>query len=312
MSRIIYADDYVSQRQLLKDIITKDTADGAGSVIRPLLTQKGIVLADDNTAGNNADTQEALRLSLSKQSENQSELRDIKITTAIGHVRGGTQFLKSFYKPNVQELGNWAVTVNGNRIVMPSKFPDKVTLIEGFKSRHDALVAGTGSPLTPYLTQQAIDLVADELAKDQAQTAHLSFKDAERDSELAFEARNVLWDPVIGHERVIGDYLINLFSKNPKKLGDWGFTVDDSPRSPKVRITNLKIKETKTITGVTIGGTFTNLGGRELHVYKGKTTSGTPFIVPAGEMLGMTKGFSIITVSNPSDTVPGKFSALRH
>lgn len=311
MSRIIYSEDFVSQRLLLKNIIIKDTADGVGSVIRPLLIQKGIVLADDATAGADADVQEALRLSLSKQSENLSEVRDLKIEKAFGHVRGGSQFLKSFYKPNVQELGTWSVTVNGNRVVMPTKFPDKVTLFEGFKSRHDTLTAGTGSPLAPYLTQQGIDLLADALAKDQAQAAHLQFKDAERDSETATETRDLVWNPVIGHYKEIGGYLMNLFSNNTKKLGDWGFTVDDSPRAPKVRITNLKIVETKTIVGITIGGTLKNLAG-VIHVYKGKTTSGTPIIVPAGEMLGMTKGFSIITVVNPSTLDPGKFSVLRN
>jgi hypothetical protein len=195
---------------------------------------------------------------------------------------------------------------------MPNKFPDKVTLFDGFKTKHDALVLAGSSPLTPYLTQQAIDLAVDETAVHEANTSHLAFKDAQRDSELATGARNVLWNPVIGHMREIGDYLMNLYSNNQKKCGDHGFTVDSSPRAPKVRITNLKIGETKTINGVTLGGTFTNLGSTPLHVYKGKTTSGTPIIVPGGEQLGMTKGFSLITVANPSTLITGKFSVLRH
>ena len=311
MARIIYPEAYVNQRQLLKDITEKDTADGASSVIRPLLTQQGIVLADDNTAGTNADVQEALRLSLSRQSENFTEVRDIKIENALGHLRGESQFLKSLYKPNVQELGNWGITVNGNRVVIPNDFANRTDVIKAVIAKHLTFAAGT-SPMQPYVTQNAVDVAVDDSNTDDAVVNNSKAKDASRDSEEATAQRNLLWLPVTGHMRNIGDYLLNLFKNNSKKLGEWGYTVDDSPRAPKVRITNLKIGETKIINGVTIGGTFTNLGSAALHIYKGRSTSGTPIIVAAGEQLGMTKGFSLITVANPSTLIPGKFSVLRH
>ena len=50
-----------------------------------------------------------------------------------------------------------------------------------------------------------------------------------------------------------------------------------------------------------------NLGTVDVHVYKGSTTTGTPSIVHPGEMLGMTKGYSTITVVNPSALVSAKF-----
>ena len=46
----------------------------------------------------------------------------------------------------------------------------------------------------------------------------------------------------------------------------------------------------------------------DIHVYKGKTTTGMPVIVHPGEVLGMTKGYSVITVVNPSSLVTAKYT----
>jgi hypothetical protein len=91
-------------------------------------------------------------------------------------------------------------------------------------------------------------------------------------------------------------------------LGNWGFVVDDSAQKPKLRTTKLKLGEQITVNAVLIGSTFTNIGAGDLHLYKGKSTSGTPNIIHAGEQFGIVKGFSIITVINPSTLVEGKFT----
>ena len=59
-----------------------------------------------------------------------------------------------------------------------------------------------------------------------------------------------------------------------------------------------------------LGSTLTNTGKPDLHVYKGKTTTGTPSIIHAGEQLGMQKGFSTITVVNPSLVETAVFTAM--
>ena len=310
MGRIIYPEVFTDQRTLLADILAKHTADGVGSVLTPLLTQKGINLTTDTTAGNNAAIQEATRASQSRQAENLRQVRDQIWDIVQKHIRGCFQFLKAFYKPNVNALGDWGATINGNRIAYPAKIADWVILLANLKTKHDSFPVGT-SPLLAYLTEKAIVLATDVTNLNTANTNDINAGHADEASENARQQRDIIWDPVMVHIKDIGDFLMNLYNTAEKKCGAWGFTVDDSPRVPKTRITNLQIGAAKTISSVTIGGTFSNLGGGDLHVYKGKTTSGTPIIVHAGEQLGMTKGFSTITVANPSTLISGKFSVLR-
>src|SRR5207237_340752 len=161
MARIIYPQEFSKQRDLLADIVTKDTADGAASVIRPLLTQKAITLATDTTTGNNAAIQEATRASQRRIAENLRQLRDQIWTIIEGHIRGEYQFLKSFYKPNISTLGDWGATVNGNKIVYPTLIADWVTMLGNLKTKHDSFILPAVSPLAPYLTEKAIVLATD-------------------------------------------------------------------------------------------------------------------------------------------------------
>ena len=181
----MYPEDFVSQRTLFKAIKAKDTADGAASVIKPYLTQHGIDLTRDATDGDTADTREAARALLSKQSENFRQLRDLKMDPVMSRLRGEAQFLKGFYKPNVDELGNWGITVsNGGKLVYPADFSARAMVFDNFKVKHDSFPAGT-SPLQPYLTQHNISLTRDKTDVDDARTANSSFAQTARDAEDA-------------------------------------------------------------------------------------------------------------------------------
>ena len=61
---------------------------------------------------------------------------------------------------------------------------------------------------------------------------------------------------------------------------------------------------------VVIGSTLTNIGSGDLHLYRGKTTTGTPTIVHSGEQFGIMKGYSILTVINPSTLIEAKFTVM--
>ena len=309
MSRIIYPADFASQRTLFQLIKAKHDADGAASVLMAMLAQKNISLSDDATTGNSADTQEANRSLISKQAENFRQARDLVFTPVFSRLKSGVQFLKSFYKPKVQLLGNWGITVNNGRIGYPVDFSAQAKLFHIFKAAFDA--ASAPNPLTPYITQHNIDMNADETATNKAIDNHKNFVQAAKDAEIATEKRNNLWNPTEAHLRIIGDFLKKLFNDNEKKLGEWGFTVDASPQAAKERTSTVKPASQVTINAVIVGGTFTNIGAVDLHVYKSETITGTPSIVNQGEMLGMNKGYSTITVVNPSTTVEGKFKVLR-
>ena len=310
MARIIYPSDFPSQQTLFNNIRQKHVADGAASPLNPYLEAQGI---DINALTNNG-AQAAMHHTsgglLSRQAENLLQLRDNRFNPIFARFKNEVQFLKTLYKGNNRGLGDWGITVNGeSRIVYPAAFEDRVAMFNAFADKH--LTYGFGdSPLQPYLTQHGIDLAADKAGAAQADATFQTYLAASRDAETETSARDTLQEPLFQTLRGIGDYLKKLYHDNAKSLGAWGFTVDDSPQAPRLRTSTLKIGEQITVSNVSVGGTFTNTGTGDLHLYRGKTTNGNPNIIHAGEQLGMIKGFSIITVVNPSTMIGGKFTVL--
>ena len=99
---------------------------------------------------------------------------------------------------------------------------------------------------------------------------------------------------------ILCQYLLTIFTATPRKTVDWGFAIDESPTPAKEVTTKIKLGDQATLKGVVIGGTLKNIGTTDLHIYKGSTTKGDPIIVLAGESVGIAKGYSVITVSNPN------------
>ena len=313
MARIIYASDYVSQRKLLDTVNAKHIADGAASPLIAMLAENSIDLAADATSAGQADTHETQRLKHGRNAETFEQAAKLAVKKLTTKVRAIAQLLKKFYHDDIQKLGAWSITVNGKRIVIPATPDGLKKLIEDIKTKHATFIPAANSPLSVFLTQNP-DINLAQMVTDAGQA--ISDNDAAAAERLQKESRkqqrDVLWNPVMGHLRVIGGFLMGVFVGKQKKAGDWGFTVDDSPRAPKKQTTTVPIGSAKKITNVAIGGTLENVGAVALHVYKGGTTVGTPVIVPPGEMLGMTKGYSTITVVNPDTLTPGKFTVLRH
>jgi hypothetical protein len=310
MSRIVYPANFIGQRTLLNNISTKHDADKTNSDIIPLLAQKNIDLLKDQQAATDAQLQEDTRLLLTKQSQNYCQLRDLQFDPVFSRFKTCVQYLKTFFKPNFKELGNWKIAIDNNgKISYPTDVKECIELFTAFKEVHDTFDKGT-SPLQPFLKQNEIDLDADATTMASALLNHNKFTQAAKDAETATEKRDLLWNPAEQHLHEIGDYLKKLYLDNTKAMGLWGFVVDDNPKAPKERKSTLKIGQKVTITSVVIGGTLTNMGTGDIHVYKGKSTTGNPTIVHAGEAMGMVKGYSNITVSNPSTLINASFKVL--
>ena len=315
MARIIYPEDFLTQKLLFNNVKAKHDSYvlPAVSPIEAYLTAQGISLANDDLAKDNASGFEETRLEKSKQAENFTEKRNKKFDPVFGHLRDYGQFLKKFYKPIVSELGNWGfpVTVSG-RINYPNEFPQRTVLFDALKAKYDSYLPPGTSPLDPYLTQHALVLTNDMTAVSDARNFHLQAKQLAKDAEDATEDRNNEWNPVVEHLRMIGGFLMGLYNNNPKELGNWGYVVDDSPREPKQIVSKVKLSSSAVISNCIIGGTFKNIGSVPLNVYKGGTASGAFVTVAPGEMYGIAKGFSTITVVNTSAITTAVFSVLRH
>ena len=310
MARLIIPDDFISQLTLLGNIINQNNLLGANSPLTAFLTQQNIILNDDAAAGSNAETHETSRALLSKQSENYRQLRDNYFKKPWSHLTGSAQLLKQFYKGNIKELGNWGFTITeSGKINYPPAFIGRIVVFGNFLQKQNSYPAGA-SPLQPYFTQQNIDITADAGFAEQAVENNTAFTTSAQQSENETALRNQLWQPVLAHIKTIGGFLMKLYSNNPKALGNWGFLVDESTQKPRLRTSKIKPGDTAAFNGLIIGGTLTNTGPGEIHLYRGKTTTGTPAVIHAGEQFGITKGYSIITVVNPSTLVEARFSAL--
>jgi hypothetical protein len=108
------------------------------------------------------------------------------------------------------------------RVPLPSDPSESIALLKKVKKKHDEL--GAASPLTglkwgeisPALaTADEQDGISDDLRKQ---------------AEKATEARDEKMPVVTEALRAARDVLSGLNRANPRVLGDYGFTVDDSPR----------------------------------------------------------------------------------
>ncbi len=308
MPRNILPEAFTAQQSLLTSIVTKHNADGTSSVLTPFLTQEKIDLPKAVTAGTDAATHEQSRLLFTSTSETQRRLRDNIFTPVFSSLQAWVQFLKKLYRSNTKELTQWGITItDSGKITYPAAFEDRARLYKTFTNKHSSYAAGT-SPLQPFITANEVDMAKLTTAVTKATDAHQLYDDNAAKATIETSLRDGLWEPVFKNIKAIGAYLIGLYSSNPKKATAWGFNIVDSVSKHQLRTTTLKPGEQKTSAAVIIGSTFTNTGTVPLHVYKGKTTTGTPAIIAAGEKMGILKGFSVITVVNPSTLEGGKFT----
>ena len=114
------------------------------------------------------------------------------------------------------------------RINIPKNPGDKIKLAKAIKTKHTA--AGAASPLN------GLDMAdfgnKTDTADTENQNADKFYKAAEKatqDRDLALGGDNPPKGTVDWYLRAARDVLGGLNKGNEKKLGDWGFEVDDSP-----------------------------------------------------------------------------------
>jgi hypothetical protein len=119
-------------------------------------------------------------------------------------------------------------------------------LFKNIKAIHDADVAGTGSVITIYLTEQEIDLDDDEALVDDADAAHVLGQSLAKDSEDLFEKRDIIIEYAFKNHRALVQYLKGLKRGKVHELGEWGQTVNgvdriDYPTNPLELINCIKL-----------------------------------------------------------------------
>jgi hypothetical protein len=109
------------------------------------------------------------------------------------------------------------------RIPLPTNPSEGIALLKSVKAKHEEL--GAASPLAGLKWSEISPALATADEKD-----GLSDK-LRKQAEKATEARDAKMPVVTEALRSARDVLLGLNRDNPRVLGDYGFTVDDSPRA---------------------------------------------------------------------------------
>ena len=110
------------------------------------------------------------------------------------------------------------------RLNYPEEFDRQTKLFKKIKARHDA--DGQASVLTPFLTQQGIDLNANNTATTQAIAKDKLFDEAALKAEDDTQDRNNFFSPVVDNMKKGFQYLKKFYANNPAELGLWGATIN--------------------------------------------------------------------------------------
>jgi hypothetical protein len=311
MARLIQPSTFSQQENLSVSINKKHTDDGAKSVLTPYFTENNIDPAKFAAMATEAQSHETARALLFGQSKQSTELRDVKFKQPLANMKEGVQSLKRLYSKTPQKLVEWGIVVTGdNKISYPTSFDELSPMVLNFGAKHLSFPAGK-SPLDAFVIENGIDFAKDTVAVEAAQAANNDAKSKAEQSAKETELRNAVWQPVVKQLNDIGQFLLGIFPKTPRKIISWGFAVDTNPTKAKEVKTTIKLGDQITLKGVIIGSTLKNTGDTDLHIYKGKSTKGDPIIVKPGESWGVLMKYSTITVSNPDALKASSFTTFR-
>ncbi len=115
-----------------------------------------------------------------------------------------------------------------SRVPIPSKPKELLSLSERIFAKHSEL--GEASPLN-VLTTHKWENNGGKITL--AKTKHEDAEEYNRRSEQAYRERDLLLSDIKESVKASRDVLMGVYRENPKMMGEFGFTVDDSPRAKK-------------------------------------------------------------------------------
>jgi len=233
MARIKYTTEFMSKTALFYSVYNKNVKDGPKSILKQFLAEENIDMAKNKTGVDKAIETHKVFQKLYKQSEDFTQMRDNLFSPVFDNLKESVQFLKTWYRRNVRELGNWGITVDGdNAVKYPPSFEEKYELFITFYNKNKEM--GEKSPLIPFLEENFIDMDKDKADADQANEYSLQGKQARLDYKEESNKRDRIFDPIFNSIRAIGQFLKRLFPKEMHKLGEWGYNIVES--SPQMRV----------------------------------------------------------------------------
>lgn len=120
------------------------------------------------------------------------------------------------------------------RIIITKNIPDNLDLAQKIYDRH--LADGKES-----LLKNLEDVIWEDIGPQikQCMQLHRKAEELKRQMEDAYRQRDLAYPKISEAIQSTKLYLKGRFAKNPKKLGEWGFNVDDTPRFKKSNTKNI-------------------------------------------------------------------------
>jgi len=309
MARIRFPGTFAGIVKLFTDADAKHTAQPAPKTLQPYLDEQGIVMATDAAAVTDAAAASIDFGKAEKKAEELSEKRDNLFTPVFRDHEGCVQFLKKLFRGNPQKLGDWGVTVDvRGRVVYPPDFAGRQAAVLVFIAKHNSFAPPT-SPLQPYLEENIISLVTNKTDADNALIAHNDFLAQDALRELKRELRDITIAPIEAHLRGEGQYLVGLFANTPKKAGEWGFEVDDSPQADRTRDGVVNFASSKTLQQLALGSVLTVTGPVPMNLFSGKAIKGVPVVMNPGDKFIIVRGFGTSTLQNEDPAKDSSYEA---
>ncbi len=310
MARINYPETFAGQTTLLANIAKQNTKLGTKSPLIPYCKEHNLDFSKLQGLADPAAEQNNLHLAFEKSSENSTQQRDNNFTPVWKNLTLEVQFLKNFYKGSERRLGDWGITVDGTgKIVYPPDFATRAALVQTFLKKHNGY-APDESPLQMFIDEHKINVVNDLQATADAIDLNNQKNEQDDASKLATQQRNTIWQPALDAIHAFGAFLMGLYADDSRKMGLWGYKVVEEAAGEREQESTLKPLEKRLQKSIAVGTVFTNKGAGDLQVTKGSKEDGLATLVPPGGTLGMTKGYSAITVFNPSSLLIGKYTVV--
>ena len=114
------------------------------------------------------------------------------------------------------------------RVKVPKNPGDLLDLAKVVGDKHQK--EGTSSPLKLSVDYNWDELVAEI---DKCKELHTAAEDFKRKMEETYRERDISLPNIESAVRAASALLKGVYAKNPKRLGDWGFNVDDTKQKGK-------------------------------------------------------------------------------
>lgn len=115
------------------------------------------------------------------------------------------------------------------RIIIPGNPKDRLDLAQKVFDKHQA--DGTASELNNMANTYNWTTAGAAIKPSQA--LHKKAEDLKGEMEKTYRERDKEMEPIDKHLAAKAKYLKGKYADTPKKLSEWGFSIDDTPKKPK-------------------------------------------------------------------------------